>query len=160
MKLILIAAIGKNNEIGYNNNLIWRISEDLKFFKKTTIGHSVLMGRKTYESLPKILDGRKNLVLSRSLKNTSEITIYKSKEEFLNDYKNKEENVFVIGGEQIYKLFIDECDEMYLTIINQTCENADAYFPYYNEEEFEIKSSENYEHNDLTYCRKIYVRKR
>ena len=78
MNISLIAAIGKNYELGKNNNLIWYIKGDLKFFKETTMGHPIVMGRKTFESLPKVLPGRKNIVISKSDILNKEIEKYKS----------------------------------------------------------------------------------
>ena len=88
MNINLIAAIGKNNELGKNGNLIWNIKEDMKFFKNTTMGHPIVMGRKTFESLPKVLPGRKNIVMSSKKIINEQIEIYK-KEGRIND-KEKE----------------------------------------------------------------------
>ncbi|HOO69546.1 MAG TPA: dihydrofolate reductase, partial [Bacteroidales bacterium] len=103
--LSLVAVVGPNLEIGANNQLLWHISEDLKHFKALTMGHTVIMGRKTYESLGKPLPGRENIVLSRS---------GKSLEEVLSKIKDNAE-VFVIGGAQIYRQTIGLADKLYLT---------------------------------------------
>ena len=84
MDISLIAAIGKNNELGINGDLIWKLKEDLNFFRKITLGHNVVMGRKTFESLPKVLPDRKNIVITKSKINNNEIEIYKSIKEFFN----------------------------------------------------------------------------
>ena len=80
MNINLIAAIGKNYELGKDNNLVWRLKEDLKFFKNTTMGHPIVMGRKTFESLPKVLPGRKNIVISTSDIKNEEIELIENKE--------------------------------------------------------------------------------
>ena len=88
MDINLIAAIGKNNELGYNKDLIWKIKGDLKFFKNTTIGHPVVMGRRTFESLPKVLPQRENIVISSTMEDVNkEIKLYRSVKEFLEEYK-------------------------------------------------------------------------
>ena len=102
----LIAAVGKNNELGLDNHLIFNIPGDLKFFRNTTIGKTVIMGRKTYESIGKPLPKRINIVVSNSLKETDGITIINSFEEVLEKYLNSEEEVFIIGGESLYNYFI------------------------------------------------------
>ena len=86
MNINLIAAIGKNNELGKNNDLIWKFKGDMKFFKDTTMGHPIVMGRKTFESLPKVLPGRKNIVISTSEIINEEIELYKSIKDFLINY--------------------------------------------------------------------------
>ena len=87
MNINLIAAIGKNNELGKNNDLIWKLKGDMKFFKEMTMGNPIVMGRKTFESLPKVLPGRKNIVISSNQINNKEIELYKSIKEFLLNYK-------------------------------------------------------------------------
>ena len=107
MDINVIAAIGKNNELGKNNDLVWRLKGDMKFFRETTMGHPIVMGRKTFESLPKVLPGRKNIVISSNEILNDEIERYKSIKEFLLKYKEFNEDVFIIGGASIYKQFID-----------------------------------------------------
>ena len=82
MNINIIAAIGKNNELGKNNDLIWKFKGDMKFFKETTMGHPVVMGRCTFESLPSILPGRENIVISTNNINNEKIKLYKSIKEF------------------------------------------------------------------------------
>ena len=89
MKLSIIAAIGKNNELGLNNNLIWHLPGDMKFFKEITTYHTIIMGRKTFESLPKLLPNRKHIVLSKSNIDIPEIEVYHSIQDFIFKYKNK-----------------------------------------------------------------------
>ena len=119
MELKMIAAVGKNNELGKDNDLIWPIKEDLKFFKNVTTGHTVIMGANTFFSLPKVLPNRTNIVLSQDDITVPEgVILYHDLNKFLSDYKDKDEIVFVIGGGTIYRLFIDKVNEIYLTEID------------------------------------------
>ena len=103
----IIVAIGKNREIGKKNKLLWHIPEDLKNFKKITTGKTVIMGRKTFESIGRLLPNRKNIVLSKNgdkeLVKEKGIEIYQNLEDLISHYKNSQEEIFIIGGEQIYK---------------------------------------------------------
>ena len=117
MELKMIAAVGKNNELGKDNDLIWPIKEDLKFFKNVTTGHTVIMGANTFFSLPKVLPNRTNIVLSQDDITVPEgVILYHDLNKFLSDYKDKDEIVFVIGGGTIYRLFIDKVNEIYLNL--------------------------------------------
>lgn len=135
MILSIIAAVGKNNELGFNNNLIWRLPADMKFFKEKTIGHTIIMGRKTFESLPKLLPNRKHIVLSKRNIDIKEIEIYHDIESFLDKYKNSNEEIFNIGGARTYKELLEYTTNIYLTEIDDTAK-ADAFFPHFNKKEF------------------------
>ena len=135
--LTIIAAIGKNNELGYKNGLIWRLKEDMKFFKENTIGKPIVMGRKTLESLPKLLPNRTHIVLTHQDIVIPGVIIIHSKEELFNLIKDEE--VMIIGGESIYKMFIDDVDKMLLTEIDKEYKDADAYFPEFNKDNWNIK---------------------
>lgn len=142
MSVSMIAAVGKNLELGKNNDLIWHFKEDMKFFKDTTMGHTVVMGRKTFESLPKALPGRKNIVISSNAEYQAQgATVVTSVEEALQIADNEE--VFVIGGGKIYAEFLPYADKLYLTEIDAECEDADTYFPQFNKSEY-IKEIINY----------------
>lgn len=142
MSVSMIAAVGKNLELGKNNNLIWHFKEDMKFFKDTTMGHTVVMGRKTFESLPKALPGRKNIVISSNAEYQAQgATVVTSVEEALQIADNEE--VFVIGGGKIYAEFLPYADKLYLTEIDAECADADTYFPHFNKSEY-IKEIINY----------------
>lgn len=136
MKLKIIAAIGKNNELGKDNNLIWKLPNDLHFFKKTTINKTIVMGKNTFYSLPKVLPNRKNIVITDSKIENDEIIQYGSIEDFIYDYKNSDEEIFIIGGAMIYKQFIDLADELYLTEIDASSD-ADVFFPKFNKDDYE-----------------------
>lgn len=132
MILCSIAAMAQNRVIGKNNELPWHIPEDLKHFKQTTFGRLVIMGRKTYESLGAPLPKRRNIVLSRShmilpaeVEQSSDIDGLLRE---LEQEQPKEEEVFIIGGAEIYKLTLSRIQRLYLTIIHQDFE-GDTYFP-------------------------------
>ena len=159
MSFSIIAAIGKNNELGKDNNLIWRIKEDLKFFKETTMSHPIVMGSNTFRSLPKVLPGRTNIVISSKTDFPEEVVVYKSPEELINDYKESEEELFIIGGGRIYKEFINICDKLYLTEIDDECNDADTYFPAFDKEEYERIELSSGIDNDISYKHVLYKRK-
>ncbi len=130
MILSIIAAIGKNNELGKGNDLLWRIPADQKHFRQATTGHAVVMGRKTYESLGRPLPNRRNIVITRD-KNYMGlgIEVVHSLDEALNLFKNSNEEVFSIGGAEIYKQSIEKADKLYITHIDASDKKADAFFP-------------------------------
>lgn len=125
--LKLIVAIGKDGAIGKEGNLIWRIPEDLKRFKSLTMGHTVVMGRKTWESLPKRpLPGRRNILLTRKNDYSAEgAEIVNTPEEALNAIRGEE--AFVIGGAEVYKVFMPYVTELNLTLVEDDCQDADAF---------------------------------
>jgi len=129
VKIIIIAAIAKNLVIGKDGKMPWHLSEDLMRFKRLTMGHTLLMGRRTYESLGKPLAGRRNVVLSSHP--VSGVESYSSLAEVLQILAS-EEMVFVIGGGDIYRQLLPLADEMYLTLIDREYE-GDTYFPEYEQ---------------------------
>ena len=130
----IIAAVGKNNAIGRNNKLLWDIPKDMEHFIKKTSGHTVIMGDKTYLSIGKPLPKRKNIVVTLD-KNFQApgCEVKFNLDEVLNEYKNSEEEVFVIGGGIIYKLSLPLTDKLYLTVVDDAPEDADTFFPDYSE---------------------------
>ena len=139
MRLAMIACVGKNLELGRNNDLIWHLKSDLKYFKEVTLGHTVIMGKNTFKSLPGVLKDRHNIVLTFEGDNEEldkDVEVLHSIDEFINKYKDKDEDVFVIGGASIYKQFIDLCDTLYLTEVDSESP-ADVYFPEFNKGDFE-----------------------
>lgn len=137
----IIAAVGKNNELGKNNDLIWHLPGDLKFFKEQTIGHTVAMGRNTFNSLPKKLVNRKHMVLSNVEdfnKETSDVTVIYNAYEFVRQclLESEGNDLFIIGGASIYDMFIDFADEIYLTEIEAEGD-ADVYFPQFEKADFD-----------------------
>ncbi len=124
-----IAAVSLNNVIGKQGDLPWRIPGELKWFKKITMGHIILMGRKTWDSLPGILPGRDNWVLSSGLEEKSGIKVFNSFEKAVQTAEDR--TLFIIGGGQIYAHCLDHCEEIYITEVRQIVEGGDAFFPDY-----------------------------
>ncbi len=161
--LSIIVAIANNNVIGKDNKLIWHIPEDLKRFKKITTGHTIIMGRKTFESLGKVLPNRKHIILCNDmdLNIDNENVIVLNDIKLLKEYINSEEENFVIGGATIYKLLLPFTEKMYITKIDEEFE-GDVYFPKIKETEWEtvkeelgVKDEENlYDYKYITYIRK------
>ena len=135
--ITLIAAVGKNLELGKNGDLVFHIKDDMKFFRETTAGHTVVMGRKTYASFPAPLKNRENAVISHTPDLSDErVKWFSSVEEAYNEYKDSEDEVFIIGGGVIYKEFLPLCDKMYLTEVDAEAE-ADTFFPAFDKTDFE-----------------------
>ncbi len=130
MILSAIAAIGRNNELGKDGQLLWHLPEDLKYFRDTTRGHAVIMGRKTFESLPAgPLPNRRNVVITRDMSYKPEgVEIVHSFNEALDLFKDSNEEIFNIGGGEIYRAGMTYADRLYITRINVECE-ADTFFP-------------------------------
>ncbi len=120
-----IAAMSLNRVIGADGKIPWHLSEDMKFFKRTTLGHIVLMGRKTYESMGRPLPGRENWVVSREAEFPG-VRMIRDLGEISEPADGRE--LFVIGGTQIYEALLEKCSEVILTLVNRTVE-GDAYFP-------------------------------
>lgn len=135
MSISIIAAVGKNLELGKNNDLIWHFKEDMRFFKETTTGHTVVMGRKTFESLPKALPNRRNIVISSNPDYVAEGAEVVTD---INDIYSLAENdeVFIIGGGKIYSRFVNDADKLYLTEIDAAQPSADVYFPSFDKAEY------------------------
>ncbi len=156
MNISIIAAIAQNGIIGNNNKLIWHISEDLKRFKKLTSGNPIIMGRKTYESLPiKPLPNRKNIILTRQNKTYEGAYTAKNIEEALKLCDAKSE-IFICGGAEIYKLFLPSADKMYLTIVHRNYE-GDTYFPEIDYSGWQKIQDEKHT-GALNYSFKTYIR--
>ncbi len=143
MRLILIAAVADNNAIGYQNKLLYWLPEDLKRFKRLTTGHTILMGRKTFESFPKgALPNRRNVVLTHQEDlSFPGAECFPSLQAALASCKS-DEDVFVIGGESLYKATLPMADKLCLTEIEDTPEKADAFFPSFRKEEWSVTFEE------------------
>ena len=160
-ELTIIAAASKNNVIGLDNKLVWDIPKDLKRFKDLTQGHAVIMGRKTFESLPNPLPNRTNIVVTRNTDYKHDgVIVCQSIDEALNHCKN-DSQPFVIGGGEIYSQTINIVDKIELTRVFKNYK-GDAYFPsiplekfkLVNEETYEFKDIENIKYSFLTYIKK------
>ena len=135
----LIVAVDEKMGIGYDNHLLEAIPEDLKRFKSLTTGHVVVMGRKTWDSLPnKPLPNRKNIVISSQKQENFMTTA-----ECLNYIKNIKDDVFVIGGASVYRFFLPLANRIYITLNHKNFENVDTYFPNINLEEWTIIDRKN-----------------
>ena len=136
MTLNLIAAVAENLAIGFQNRLIYWLPDDLKRFRALTTGHTVIMGRRTYESLPKgALPNRRNVVLTRRKDAAGDFPgcdVYASLDEALFSC-GADEDVFVIGGESLYRAALPLAQRLYLTEVEDTPEEADAFFPPYRD---------------------------
>lgn len=161
-KLALIAAIAKNNAIGFENRLIYWLPNDLKRFKELTTGHTIIMGSNTFRSLPKgALPNRRNIVLSRKESEFPGCETFSSLEEALANC-NDSELVYIIGGEMLYKTALQHADILCLTEIDDTPENADAFFPEFARNEWEVIEQEEhtadekhaYNYRFVTYLRR------
>ena len=133
MTINMIAAVARNRAIGNGNKLIYWLPNDLKRFKQLTTGHTIVMGRRTFESLPKgALPNRRNCVLTRSSRELPGCECFKTWEEFVASCQPNED-VFIIGGASIYKQLINKADRLCLTEIDDTPQEADTFFPDYSE---------------------------
>lgn len=155
-----IFAMGKNRVIGRDNQLPWRLPEDLKYFRRITTGHAVIMGRKTHESIGKPLPNRRNIVLTTQTNYQADgCEIAHSIEEVLALVDSKEE-AFIIGGAEIYKLLLPYTNKMYITQIHQEFK-GDAFFPTFDESEWvltETAPGVQNDENPYQYEFQIYVR--
>ncbi|OZM57412.1 dihydrofolate reductase [Lottiidibacillus patelloidae] len=156
----LITCMDKKNTIGLNNKLPWHLPADLKYFKRITTNHVIVMGRKTYESIGKPLPNRRNVVLTRNKDwSVSGVEVLHSVEEVLTTFKGQE--VYVIGGEEVYKQFLTKADKLYITLIDEVF-SGDAFFPFVQMEQWELvhetigekDSSNPYDYKFLEYVRK------
>ena len=158
--ITIIAAIGKNREIGKDNQLIWRIKEDMMFFKENTIGKPIVMGRKTFESLPNKLPNRKHIILtSKNLDLDDDIVICHSIDEVLDWINDYNDEVMIIGGAKVYSEFLPYSDRLLLTEIDDYDADADAFFPEIDDnwEKSIIKENKD---NKPTYKHVEYLKKK
>jgi dihydrofolate reductase len=152
MIVSIIVAIGENNAIGKNNQLLWHMPNDLKHFKEVTSGRTIIMGRKTFDSVGKPLPRRRNIVVTRQDITIPGCEVVKSVEDGLALCKDDDE-VFIGGGAEIYKQALHLTDRIYLTIIHKSFD-ADTFFPEINKEEWKEISREDFppdEKNPLPY---------
>jgi dihydrofolate reductase len=158
----LIAAIGKNNELGKDNTLLWNMPADMKYFRDTTRGHSVIMGRKTFESIGRPLPNRRNIIITRDKEyNTEGIEIVYSLDEAIEKVRDEDES-FIIGGAEIYKQAIEKADKLYITEIDEVFPEADTFFPIIDKniwketrrEDFKKDNENIYDYSFVEYIRK------
>ena len=150
--LSIIVAKSKNNVIGKDNKLIWNIPDDLKRFKKLTTNHTIIMGRKTFESLGRVLPNRKHIVLTNDKRYTVDnpnVQIIHDVEE-LSKYEEDNQEHFVIGGAMIYKLLLPKCNRLYITEIDEEFE-GDTFFPEIKQDEWKIVKKKTGPQDDNTF---------
>ena len=149
----LIAAIGRNNELGKGNTLVWDMPEDMKYFRNTTAGHPVIMGRKTFESIGRPMPKRRNVIITRDTNYQSAgVEVVHSLKEALDLFspkdgqvKTSDEEIFIIGGGDIYKQSMQLADKLYITEIDAEDKDAEAFFPEINLDEWQEISREEHE---------------
>lgn len=158
IELSIIASITENLGLGRNNDLILKIPEDLKYFKKTTFGHPIIMGRKTLESIGRILPGRKNIVITSGNITIPGVIICHSLEDAITEAAKENKEIFVIGGSSVYEQSIHLADKLYLTEI--TIEKAaDTYFPQFKNDFSFYKNSGGGVYNKIEFQFNIYTRR-
>jgi dihydrofolate reductase len=148
MIISLIAAVSENNAIGINNTLPWYLPEDLKFFKRTTLGKPVIMGRKTYDSLGKPLPGRLNIVLShqKNIELPEGVLLYDDTDKALERLqKENKEEIFIIGGGKVFETAIEQADRLYITRVHTNIPDADAFFPVIDHSHWKLTWEEKHE---------------
>ena len=158
MNISIIVAMSNNRVIGKDNKMPWHLSDDLKNFKKITTGKTIVMGRLTYDSIGKALPNRRNIVLSRNLKD-SNVLIFSNLKEVLNSIKKNEE-IFIIGGENLYSQTINIANKLYLTTIDASID-GDKYFPDLDISSWKRTSCERYskdENNTHNFKTEIFLK--
>jgi dihydrofolate reductase len=159
--IILIAAIAENNALGKNNDLLWHLPDDFKHFKETTSGHYIIMGRKTFESFPKPLPNRTHIIITRQKNYFYEGCIVVADLETALSFCPKNDDIYVIGGGEIYSQSIEFADQLEITLVHHSFE-ADVFFPEINPEKWQLVSElyhpqdekHSYDFSFQTYIRK------
>ena len=159
MRINIIAAVARNRAIGFQNKLLYWLPNDLKRFKQLTTGHTIIMGRKTFDSLPKgALPNRRNVVLSRSTATIPGCDVYTSLSEALS-HCSADEDIYLIGGASVYKEALPLADRLCLTEIDDTPKEADAFFPEYDgwkvetREDHDIDEKHEYKYSFVDYIK-------
>ncbi|MBR5389128.1 dihydrofolate reductase [Candidatus Saccharibacteria bacterium] len=161
MAFSIIACVGKNLELGKNNDLIFHFKDDMKFFRETTRGHTIVMGLNTWKSLgEKPLPNRQNLILSHAPltelpENTAQIPDFDT---FVKENKDTDEEIFIIGGATIYKIFLPYARTLYLTEVDAEKE-ADVFFPEFNKEDYDLTTLQSLTENQTNFNINKYTRK-
>ncbi|MEZ4102981.1 MAG: dihydrofolate reductase [Candidatus Paceibacterota bacterium] len=162
--ICIIAAISKNNALGKENKLLWHLPKDFKFFKDTTFGHPIIMGRKTFESLPKALPGRTNIVVTGDRNYAKEgAVVVHSIEDAIKTGLSENKDIFICGGGQIYKEALEKnlVDKMYITEVDTEID-GDTFFPTFDKDAWEISKKECHpkdERHSFDFCFVEYLNK-
>jgi dihydrofolate reductase len=160
----IIAAIADNNAIGANNSLLWSLPNDMKRFRELTTGHTVIMGRKTFESLPKgALPNRRNVVITGNIQlSFNGCEMFDRLEEAIRRFKDENE-IFIIGGASVYEQAIGLADKLYITTVHHTFDEADTFFPLIDEREWTLTEREDFPSNAkhlFPYTFKTFIKKK
>ena len=153
----IIAAVGKNNALGKNNDLIFHIKEDMDFFRKTTTGHKVVMGSRTWYSLPAKLKNRENIVVSEEIIPKADKTVSDLKDYIAKNIDTPEE-IFIIGGGSIYAQFLPYAKHLYITEVDDSPE-ADVFFPEFDKHNYRRKTIKHGNQSELKYTFVKYTKK-
>lgn len=157
-----LVAMDENRVIGKENQLPWHLPEDLKYFKRVTMGHPIAMGRKTHDSIGRVLPGRENIIITRQQDyRSNECTVFHSLDHFLDYCRDQKDEIFVIGGAEIFASVFPFADRLYITLIHHEFA-GDTYFPEFVMSEWELISSETGlkdEKNPYDYEFRVYERK-
>ena len=159
--ITIIVAAAENNAIGKDNDLIWNLPDDLKRFKKLTLGHCIIMGRKTFDSFPGLLPNRKHIIISNKSKKyfQENVIVVNNINDALKAVED-DENPFIIGGGQIYKLALDYSNKIELTRVHEKFE-ADTFFPEIDETKWKLINSEKQETDEnhkYSFTYKTYIK--
>lgn len=160
MSFSIISVVGENNEIGKQGGLCFALKSDLAFFKRQTMGHKMLMGSRTYNSLPKRLEGREYYVLCDKDREFLEwVNVVRDLDSFVKEWKDKDEEVFVIGGGFVYKQMLEHADKLILTEILASDKDADTFFPEFDLIDWNREIIEEGIDNGYEYKRVVYTKK-
>lgn len=153
----IIAAIGKNGELGKGGELIFHIKEDMQFFRDTTMGRKVIMGRKTWASLPGKLKNRENIVISHQDFTGPDLIVH-DVDQFIAENSATSEEIFIIGGGTIYEKFLPHCQCLYLTEVDAFASDADTFFPKFDKSKYSAQLIKKGKDHDLTYSILRYIK--
>ena len=152
----MISSVGRNRELGKKNGLIWHFKEDMKFFKNTTMNHTVVMGLNTYNSLPGDLPGRHIIVVS--FVPVDGVDYVNNIESIVDKYKDSDEEIFICGGASIYKQFLPYANKLYLTEIDAEDKEADTFFPEFDKNGWKKTLLDEKSQNDINFKMFLYER--
>lgn len=157
----LIACIGRSNELGKDGDLIWHLPSDMKFFRQTTSGHTIIMGRKTFDSLGGLLPNRHHVVITHADESffPDEVEVCHSFVDVYRKYRDSEEEIFIIGGGEIYRLFFSYAEKMLLTQVNEIYFSADTFFPEIDPDVWDVKDLQEIDEDGHHAVIREYTRK-
>lgn len=156
-KHVIIVATSLNNCIGVNNTLPWHIPNDLKYFKEKTLHQTIVMGRKTFESIGRVLPNRKTIVLTKNNNfNHKDVIVYHDYKKLLKDYKDT--TLYIVGGSQVYNLFYPYSSKLYVTLVDLMIK-GDTYFLNYQSDFKQTNVSKTHRHNNINYTYTVWERK-